>query len=252
MPTVVATPNPGDATVVVAGSGFATRPVTVTRTSGGVSQVVRGGSNLTPSAGSLTVVDGECPFDVDVRYEVTDPGPPAVITTSNTIRLDSGDTGWLSHPGYVDLRLRIYDETADDWTYTAHSTAHTIVDRADPVVTAAPTDLGSGTLTFRVVEGDLSTLTRMFADGWPTLYRGSCSNIPDRWMLVESYRAHVIRRDLGTREISASFRVVLRPADEPYVVSPWRLIDVDALFGTMSQVDAAYTTMSQVDAGPPT
>lgn len=249
MPTVTATPSPPDATVVLSGSGFV-GPVTVTRTAGGVSQTVRGGVNLPTPDGTFTLVDGEAPFDVDLIYSVTDPGPPETITAAPTVVLASA-SGWLSHPGYVDLRVRVADETVDDWSYAGRSVAHNVVNRADPVITAQPTDRGSGTLTFRVTAGDLDALVRLFADGWPVLYRGTCSNVPDRWQLVESYRTRVASRGTGTREVTAQFRVVNRPADDPYVVTPWRLMDVDAMFGTLAEVDAAYGTLSEVDAGPP-
>lgn len=134
-----------------------------------------GTAGLSPSvvAPVLTLLDGECPLDVPVTYQVSNPALTGGRLTSAAAVLPSADRTWLTHPArptapvVVDLR-----RTPTLVRKVAQGVFQVLDRRAPVVVSAAQRQSVEGTIEINALSwAERDVLLGLFNDASPVLVR---------------------------------------------------------------------------------
>lgn len=134
-----------------------------------------------------TVLDGECPLDTVVTYQVSYPGITGGWVVSDPASLPSNRKAWLTHPSTPDSPMLIGLRRKPKLDYPIQQGVFQPINRRRKVVvTAAQRQGAEGTVEFNALSVDSRTqLLGMFADGAPVLLRAPAEyHYPDRWMAL--------------------------------------------------------------------
>lgn len=120
------------------------------------------------------IVDGECPLDVPVTYEVYNPALVGGFVASTSTVLASGNRVWLTHPESPTTPVEVLITTTPDVTYVLEQAVYPILDSRYPVVVSASERLAPSGVVEILVEGFAArdrTVYETFGDGTPVLKR---------------------------------------------------------------------------------
>jgi hypothetical protein len=133
-----------------------------------------------------TVLDGECPLDVPVTYQVSYPGITGGRVVSDPALLPSGARTWLTHPTAPGAPVRCRPTAAPALTRAAVQASFTILGRTHPVVVTTQRQSPTGTLALDVETfTDRDQLIAMLGDGSPLLLRAPADyGLGDGWWLA--------------------------------------------------------------------
>jgi hypothetical protein len=165
----------------------------------------------------ITVDDGECPFDVSVTYELSNPAPAGGTMSSAPSVLYSDDTTWLTHPSDSTNPIRVIVDSVPVLTRKARQGVFEPIGTEFPVVVSERTRSSySGEIDFWVVTREERTRLRdLFEDMQPVLLRAPADYGYDdnMWLSLGDLREDPKNRiaQQGTRMISAPFRQVAPP-----------------------------------------
>lgn len=124
------------------------------------------------------IVDGECPLDVPVVYEVYNPALTGGSMAAPAVVLESQNRVWVTHPATPGVPVEVLVTTTPDVTYTLDQAVFPILDSAYPmVVSAALRQAGAAEVEF-IVESFAQRddyIRRLFGDGTPVLKRTPAS-----------------------------------------------------------------------------
>lgn len=161
-----------------------------------------------------TVLDGECPLDVPVRYELTDPAITGGQVTADPVTL-TGAGSWLTHPDHpddpmpIDLRaVPVLERAIEQGVFWPIGATRAVVVSAPR--RAATTELSINTYSFT----ERDTLRALLADGSPILLRapGEYGCGPGSWYAVGN-----LSEDREARKAWQDYTLVRAPVVE---VSP--------------------------------
>lgn len=133
----------------------------------------------------MTILDGECPLDELVSYQVTYPGITGGRVTSTPALLPSNRTAWLTHPGDPDAPIKVDLRRKPVLTKPILQGTFSAINRTRKVVVSAAARQGyEGTIEFNALSADQRTrLLAMTKDGSPLLLRSPAEyNFPDQWL----------------------------------------------------------------------
>lgn len=166
-----------------------------------------------------TVDDGECPLDVPVIYEMSNPVVQGVQLVVPAVQLDSGDRVWLTHPGEPGTPLQAYNTTTPELEHVLEQGIFPILDSRYPVaVSAALRRAPAGALELIAdTFAERDVLLVMFADGTPVLLRTSSEYGygEGMWIVLGTIRESPGGQKAWEqlRTLTAGFQVVAAPAD---------------------------------------
>lgn len=243
--TFTAIPDAAAAVVRLDVSGLPA-PVVVTADAGGRDYPVR---DANPTAPGVTAVnDREAPFGVPILYTATDSGGVIHYATAT---LD-GTAPRLDHAGIASLgvSVRIVSDSPPEWA--GASAVHDVIGRRDPIVTAQPMRLRSGTLTLAADSiTDVAALVALLADGSPVLLRTPCASLfRDGWLSVSAVREDAPNPRHPFRTVALAYRECGRPSGGSAGSLPWTYGDVLTEHGTYAEVRDAYARYADLAAGP--
>lgn len=139
-----------------------------------------GTANLSTSllAPIQEIVDGECPLDIPVVYEVFNPLITGGSMTSTPLTLDSGRRVWLTHPAAPGEPFEALITTTPDVTYALDQAVLPILDSPYPVVVSSGVRRAGAAEVELIVETFADRdryVTSVFGDGTPVLKRTPAS-----------------------------------------------------------------------------
>lgn len=120
-----------------------------------------------------TILDGECPLDLPVLYEVSNPALAGGRITSAPVTLDSGNRTWLTHPATPSAPVRCEPTAVPDMVRGTEQGVFRVLDRELPVVVSSAVRFApSGTISFGALSWvERDALVDLFADCSPLLMR---------------------------------------------------------------------------------
>lgn len=136
-------------------------------------------------APTYTILDGECPLDTLVTYQVTYPGITGGWVLSTPATLLSSMRSWLTHPSNPDEPIQINLRRKPKRDYPIAQGVFAPIGRRNKVVVSASVRQGAeGTIEFNALSAnDRETLLGMFADGQPVLVRAPADyHFEDQWL----------------------------------------------------------------------
>ncbi|GAA3877738.1 hypothetical protein GCM10022243_48090 [Saccharothrix violaceirubra] len=165
------------------------------------------------------IVDGECPLDVPVRYEVASPAIIGGRATSTPVILESGDRTWLTHPEYPESPVQAHATATPTRDHVLRQALHPILDSPYPVAVSAAQRSAPGgeiqlvTSTFEKRDQALALL----GSGTPVLWRtpAGFGDGDGQWITLGT----VVEDPVGqkgwgsVRLLTAPYQVVEAPAD---------------------------------------
>jgi hypothetical protein len=124
------------------------------------------------------LLDGECPLDVSVRYEIYNPGLSGGRITSAPATLLSADRAWITHPDFTSTPTEVLLTSTPDLVHDLPQAVFPILDSPYPFpVSAAERLAPSGEVEFLTgTFADRDELFDLFRTGTPVLLRQ-----PDRF-----------------------------------------------------------------------
>lgn len=168
-------------------------------------------------APTYTILDGECPLDTLVIYQVTYPGITGGWVVSTPATLLSNRKTWLTHPSNPDEPIEINLRRKPKRDYPIAQGVFAPIGRRNKVVVSASVRQGAeGTIEFNALSSaDRETLLGMFADGQPVLVRAPAEyNFEDQWLSLATVSDDPEDRPayINTWLISAPFIEVEAPS----------------------------------------
>jgi hypothetical protein len=134
----------------------------------------------------LTVLDGECPLDTLVSYQVSYPGITGGRVVSDPALLPSGDRAWLTHPAAPTVPVRCRPTVAPVLTRPTVQASFVVLGRTNPIVKTTQRLSPTGTLTLDAETfADRDQILAMLTDGSPLLLRAPGDyGLGDGWWLA--------------------------------------------------------------------
>lgn len=132
-----------------------------------------------------TVLDGECPLDTTVSYQVSFPGITGGRVVSDPASLPSERRAWLTHPASPSAPVRINLRRKPKRDYPIQQGVFQPLNRRyKVVVSAANRQGGEGTIDFNAIGvAERETLLAMMQDGSPLLLRSPADyNYETQWL----------------------------------------------------------------------
>jgi hypothetical protein len=136
----------------------------------------------------MTLDDGECPLDVPVFYQVSNPSITGGRILSAAATLGSLERTWLTHPARPDQPIVVQPAgSAFPIEHDVEQGVHYALDSPfATVVSAAERRAGTGTITFGVLtEAEKTAMNEALRDLQPLLLRTPAGYDPgDMWMVL--------------------------------------------------------------------
>jgi hypothetical protein len=133
-----------------------------------------------------TVLDGECPLDTLVTYQVSYPGITGGRVVSDPALLPSQDRTWLTHPAAPTAPVQCRPTAAPILIRSSVQASFVVLGRTNPIVKTTQRLSPTGTLTLDVeTSADRDQLIAMLGDGSPLLLRAPADyGLGDGWWLA--------------------------------------------------------------------
>lgn len=250
--SLVATPQPATAGVLLQVSDAPDGPITITRTDANGTAPVRVREGQEPIDGALTITDYEPALVGTLTYDVLDANA-ATTTTSTT--LEGSATGpVISGVQLPQLVATPPFVTGYEAGRQATSTVHRVVGREDPVVVLGPTTTREGRLSIWCEDHAAAAATAaVLAQARILIFRQSTHAGLDMYFLASSITVDpldLLDDDRWAWSVACDY-VELRSPNLPLLGAVgWTFDDVTGTYPTFSSVRAAFDDFDALLVGP--